>query len=111
MVADFLNRSCAFDACCESILLGAPLKVLFQQHRSMPTSVYEELTRPRAGLAALTDVVILAGMTYSRPSSRMGEETRRDPPNPRNKHPYRRPHGRPRSAPYAGGTPRAGSAH
>jgi hypothetical protein len=24
MVADFLNRSCAFDACCESILLGVP---------------------------------------------------------------------------------------
>src|SRR5215831_208096 len=74
-------------------------------------SYTKSLPIPRAGLAALTDVVILAGITRSRPSSRMGEETRRDPPNPPNKHPHRRPRGRPRSAPYAGGTPRAGSAY
>src|SRR6266699_949465 len=36
MGAEFLNRSCAFDARLESMLLGAPLKSLFQQHRSNP---------------------------------------------------------------------------
>jgi hypothetical protein len=33
MGANFLNQSCAFDARLESILLGDPLKILFQQHR------------------------------------------------------------------------------
>jgi hypothetical protein len=33
MMADFLNRSCAFDARFESILLADPPKILFQQHR------------------------------------------------------------------------------
>ena len=33
ILADFLNRSCAFDARFESILLAAPPKILFQQHR------------------------------------------------------------------------------
>jgi hypothetical protein len=32
MGANFLNQSCAFDARLESILLGDPLKILFQQH-------------------------------------------------------------------------------
>ena len=31
---DFLNRSCAFDDHLELILLGDPLKIFFQQHRS-----------------------------------------------------------------------------
>jgi hypothetical protein len=31
--ADILNRSCAFDADLESILLGDPLKIFFQHHR------------------------------------------------------------------------------
>jgi hypothetical protein len=30
---DILNRSCAFHAGLESILLGTPPKILFQQHR------------------------------------------------------------------------------
>ena len=33
--ADFLNRSCAFDARLESKLLGQTLKILFRQHRSL----------------------------------------------------------------------------
>ena len=32
--AGFLNRSCAFDARLESILLGDPLKIFFRQYRS-----------------------------------------------------------------------------
>jgi hypothetical protein len=36
--ADILNRSCAFDADLESILLGDPPKILFQQHRSLADS-------------------------------------------------------------------------
>jgi hypothetical protein len=35
MGANFLNQSCAFDARLESILLGDPFKILFQQHRSL----------------------------------------------------------------------------
>jgi hypothetical protein len=35
--SDFLNRSCAFEACLELILLGDPLKIFFRQHR--PTAV------------------------------------------------------------------------
>src|SRR5215470_18684206 len=31
--AGFLNRSCAFDARLESILLEEPLKIFFRQHR------------------------------------------------------------------------------
>jgi hypothetical protein len=40
-VADFLNRSCAFDACLESILLGASAQNPFLTHR--PNS---EIDRP-----------------------------------------------------------------
>src|SRR6266581_82783 len=75
-------------------------------HERRPKSMYATSTvQPRkehfadetirivlAGLSPI-DVVTQAGITYSRPSSRMGEETRRDPPNPPNKHvrPRRRP--------------------
>jgi len=33
--ADFLNRSCAFDARLKSKLLGQTLKILFRQHRAL----------------------------------------------------------------------------
>jgi len=46
MGAEFLNRSCAFDARLESMLLGDPLKILFQQHRPIP-----DLGSRRTGVA------------------------------------------------------------
>src|SRR5712691_10512777 len=95
-------------------------------HERRPKSMYATSTvQPRkkhftdetiwivlAGLSPI-DVVTHAGITYSRPSSKMGEETRRDPPNSPFKlvRPYRRRRVRPRSAPHAAGGKRAGGAH
>jgi hypothetical protein len=44
MGADFANRTCAFGARLESMLLRDPLKILFQQHR--PQAVMRWSSRP-----------------------------------------------------------------
>ena len=44
--SDFWNRSCAFEACLELILLGDPLKIFFQQHRSLPAFTASQYCRP-----------------------------------------------------------------
>jgi len=43
--AGFLNRSCAFDARLESILLEDPLKIFFRQYRSLAAKPLSEQVR------------------------------------------------------------------
>ncbi len=45
---DFLNRTCAFDAHFESMLLGEPSKIVFRQHRPNADITANAETQPRA---------------------------------------------------------------
>src|SRR5262245_20001109 len=60
--ANFLNRSCAFDARLESMLLGVPLKILFQQHRSRAEELHVTITGPLLPPEAVFKADITGGL-------------------------------------------------